>query len=119
MPTIVGKTMHSKHAHAPSGAADVNAAPEEVFALKRRILIVEDEDDARQQLQHLLEADADLQIDSTGNGKTALEWLTERNYSIVLTDLRMAGLDGMDLIREIQQRGLPVTVIVMTGDTSI
>jgi DNA-binding NtrC family response regulator len=45
--------------------------------------------------------------------------LTDRNYSIVLTDLRMAGLDGMDLIRAIQQRALPVTVIVMTGNTSI
>src|SRR5438132_3300249 len=63
--------------------------------------------------------DADLQIDSTSSGKVALEWLSERNYSIVLTDLRMSGLDGMDLIREIGQRGLPVTVIVMTGDSSI
>jgi DNA-binding NtrC family response regulator len=87
--------------------------------LKRRLLIVEDEEQDRQQLQKLLEADTDLQVDGTNNGKQALEWLTEHNYSIVLTDLRMAGLDGMDLIRAIQQRGLPVTVIVMTGNTSI
>ena len=89
------------------------------FSLTRRILIVEDEEHDRQQLQYLLEADPEIKVDSTSNGRIALEWLAERNYSIILTDLRMAGFDGMDLIREIQKRGLPVTVIVMTGDTSI
>ena len=108
---------HAKHNGHRNIAVEKVVPQEET--IKRRILIVEDEDAARQQLQHLLEADADLHIDSTSNGKVALEWLTERNYSMVLTDLRMAGLDGMDLIREIQQRGLPVTVIVMTGDSSI
>src|SRR5262249_10266233 len=94
---VFGKPAHDKHesAYASEIVGDA-VAPEEVFLLKRCILIVEDEDDARQQVQRLLEADADLQIDTTSNGKTALEWLTERNYSIVLTDLRMAGLDGMD-----------------------
>ena len=48
----------------------------------------------RKQLQHLLEADADLQIDSTSNGRVALEWLAERNYSIILTDLRMADVNN-------------------------
>jgi DNA-binding NtrC family response regulator len=110
---------HAKHNGHRNIAVEKIVPKEETPAIKRRILIVEDEDAARQQLQHLLAADADLHIDSTSNGKVALEWLTERNYSMVLTDLRMAGLDGMDLIREIQQRSLPVTVIVMTGDTSI
>jgi DNA-binding NtrC family response regulator len=37
----------------------------------------------------------------------------------VITDLRMPHLDGMELIKEIQQRGLPVTIIVTTGHGSI
>src|SRR5438105_1094660 len=118
--TTAGKSLaHGKHEALKNGAAEKNGPLEEGLSLKRRILIVEDEEIDSKQLQGLLETDADLQIDGTSNGKVALEWLTERNYSIVLTDLRMAGLDGMDLIREIQQRGLPVTVIVMTGDTTI
>jgi DNA-binding NtrC family response regulator len=93
--------------------------PDDPLSVKRRVLIVEDEAEARQQLEALLGADAELHVDSTSEAGTALEWLGERNYSIVLTDLRMAGLDGMDLIREVQQRRLPVTIIAMTGDTSI
>ncbi|HWY86822.1 MAG TPA: sigma-54 dependent transcriptional regulator [Gemmataceae bacterium] len=117
--TVEKPIVHGKRETHKNGVSEQISASEEGGLLKRRILIVEDEEVDREQLQQLLEADTDLQIDSTGSAKTALQYLSERNYSIVLTDLRMAGLDGMDLIREIQQRGLPVTVIVMTGDSSI
>ena len=53
------------------------------------------------------------------DGTTALEWLVERTFSLVLTDLCLPGIDGLDLIREIRQRDLPVTVIVMTGYATI
>jgi DNA-binding NtrC family response regulator len=86
---------------------------------QRRILIVEDNDLARRQLQHLLQQDPQLAVDTTSDGTKALEDLIEHNYSIVITDLRMPNLDGMDLIREVQQRQLPVTVIVTTGHGSI
>jgi DNA-binding NtrC family response regulator len=85
----------------------------------RRILIVEDNETARRQLQQLLQGDLPLQVDVTGDGNKALQDLTERNYSIVITDLRMPRLDGMELIREVQQRRLPVTIIVTTGHGSI
>src|SRR5204863_2152051 len=52
-------------------------------------------------------------------GEQALRALLEDNYSIVITDLRMPKVDGMQLIKEVQQRGLPVTVIVTTGYGSI
>ena len=41
------------------------------------------------------------------------------NFSIVLTDLCLPGISGLDLIREVRQRDLPATVIVMTGHASI
>src|SRR5262249_24488495 len=53
------------------------------------------------------------------NGTEALEALVESNYSLVLTDLKMPGVDGMQLIEEVQKRRLPVTVIVTTGHGSI
>src|SRR5439155_10488833 len=77
----------------------------------RRVLIVEDEDAARQKLQHLLQTDPGLQVDATKDGDQALRLLTEENYSILITDLRMPRLDGMQLLKEVQRRGLPVTVI--------
>src|SRR5260370_6224023 len=85
----------------------------------RRILIVEDNETARRQLQQLLQSDLPVQVDVTGDGNKALQDLAEHNYSIVITDLRMPRLDGMELIREVQQRRLPVTIIVTTGHGSI
>jgi DNA-binding NtrC family response regulator len=85
----------------------------------RRILIVEDNDMAGKQLQQILGADDGFQVDVLREGAAALRALVDQNYSIVITDLRMPGLGGMDLIREIQQRRLPVTAVVMTAFGSI
>jgi DNA-binding NtrC family response regulator len=91
-----------------------NATP-----LSRRILIAEDHESSGRQLKELLEADPKLKVDVLTDGKEALEALIRDNYSALITDLRMPHLDGMDLIREIQERRLPVTVIVATGYGSI
>jgi DNA-binding NtrC family response regulator len=97
----------------------VTAVSKDAEAVPRRILIVEDNEVARRQLQQLLQTDLNLQVDATGDGHKALQDLAEHNYSIVITDLRMPRLDGMELIREVQQRRLPVTIIVTTGHGSI
>ena len=86
--------------------------------MDRRILVVDDSELICQQLSQLL-ASPDRQIKVAHDGTTALEWLVERTFSLVLTDLRLPGIGGLDLIREIRHRDLPVTVIVMTGHASI
>jgi DNA-binding NtrC family response regulator len=85
----------------------------------RSVLLVEDEDSARTKLQALLQTDPGLRVDATKDGDQALQRLLENNYSILITDLRMPRLDGMQLLKEVQRRGLPVTVIVTTGYGSI
>ena len=86
--------------------------------MDRRILVVDDSELICEQLSQLL-ARPDRRIKVAHDGTTALEWLTERNFSVVLTDLCLPGIDGLDLIREIRRRDLPATVIVMTGHASI
>jgi DNA-binding NtrC family response regulator len=81
---------------------------------QRRILIVEDKEQERQLLKQLLEGPA-LVVDTVGEGAEALDRLDSRSYSIVITDLKMPRLSGMQLIEEVQKRRLPVTVIVTTG----
>jgi len=87
--------------------------------LKRRILIADDSNTTRVQLQKLLETDPNLSVDLVSDGREALAALTERPYSIVLTDLKMPRLDGMQLIEEVQKLRLPVAIIVTTGYGSI
>jgi len=87
-------------------------------AMERRILVVDDSELICQQLSQLL-ADPDRQITIATDGTAALEWLVEHPCSLVLTDLRLPGIGGLDLIREIRDRELPVTVIVMTGFATV
>src|SRR6266571_7924920 len=87
--------------------------------IPRRVLLVDDDEDARDKLQRLLQSDQNLQIDAVEDGEQALKAINDMPYSLVITDLRMPGFDGMDLIREVQKRSMPVTVIVTTGHGSI
>jgi two-component system NtrC family response regulator len=86
--------------------------------MDRRILVVDDSELVCQQLSQLL-ALPGRRIKVAHDGTTALEWLVERSFSLVLTDLCLPGIGGLDLIREIRRRNLPVTVIVMTAHGSI
>ena len=86
--------------------------------MDRRILVVDDSQLVCQQLSQLL-APPDRQITVAPDGTTALEWLVENRCSLVLTDLRLPGISGLELIREIRERELPVTVIVMTGYATV
>ncbi|MHB1561251.1 MAG: sigma-54-dependent transcriptional regulator [Isosphaeraceae bacterium] len=94
-------------------AAPIEAAP--APAPRRRVLIVEDNETARKQIQIFLEADPNLAVDTAANGSDALKALTERPYSVIVTDLKMPRIDGLQLLEEVQKRRLPADVIVTTG----
>jgi DNA-binding NtrC family response regulator len=94
-------------------------SPAEDFAMQRRILIADDNEQTRKSLQQLLESDHKLKVDTTNDGSEALKALTQQNYSLIVTDLRMPRLDGLQLIEELQKERIGVTVIVMTGHGSI
>src|SRR5213592_3981318 len=109
----------SSHPKVDDKAASVNGASGDEPQSPRRLLVVDDNELTCKQLQKALQGTASLEVEFTTDGNQALTILEQTNYSIILTDLRMPKLDGMDLIREIQQRRLPVTVIVTTGHGSI
>jgi len=57
----------------------------------------------------------DFQItDTASNGKEALELLNKNSYDIVLTDIRMPVIDGIQLLREIQNEGLCTCVVILS-----
>lgn len=95
----------------PEPAGEATPAP-------RRILVADDNDTSRRQLQQLLQTQ-DLTVDIAANGAEALEALTARHYSLVVTDLKMPRLDGLQLLEAVQKQRLPVGVIVMTAYGSI
>ena len=82
---------------------------------KRRVLIVEDNETACKQIQVFLETDPGLSVDTAANGSDALKALAERPYSVVVTDLKMPRVDGLQLLEQVQKRRLPADVIITTG----
>ena len=104
-----------------TSATTPEAAPSETTpvatasASRRRILIVEDNETARKQIQVFLEADPSVIVDTAANGSDALKALSERPYSVIVTDLKMPRVDGLQLLEEVQKRKLPADVIITTG----
>ncbi len=86
--------------------------------MRRNVLLVDDDPYSTTQLRKLLESEA-IRVDTVSNGQEALSALSIKDYSVLITDLRMPGMGGMDLIREIANRRLLVTPIVTTAFGSI
>lgn len=88
-------------------------------SIQPRLLIAEDSALVCRQLQKCLEAELNVRVDTTSDGKQALHALQNNFYSIFLTDLQMPHLDGLQLIEAINKASIPVTTIVFTGHGSI
>jgi DNA-binding NtrC family response regulator len=81
-----------------------------------RILIVEDEDKLRRVIQLHLES-AGFEILTAANADQAMPLAPSAN--LVLTDLRLPGMDGLRFIQQLQSKGVQVPVVVMTAHGSV
>mgnify|MGYP003298885235 CR=1 FL=1 len=81
--------------------------------LKPTVLIVDDEKPTREGLRAALEDRYDVYIAEDGEG--ALRLLEEDGYDVLLTDLRMPGIGGLDLIKRAKSLGKPPICILMTA----
>jgi len=79
-----------------------------------KILIADDEQAITSGLSAIL-GDEGYTIDIAGDGQKALERLSSDSYGVVLADLKMPKLDGIALLRELQQKQIPTECIIITG----
>lgn len=85
---------------------------------KANILIVDDEEVVRHSHLRSL-ADTDCNARVAIDGKQALDAMEQHPFDVVLLDLRMPGIDGMDVLKTIKQRWPDSEVVVITGYPSI
>ena len=85
---------------------------------KGRILVVDDEANARTALAELLRAD-DYAVETAGDGFKALGKMDEFEPDLVLTDLKMPGMDGLQLLAKLRENERDVCVVVMTAFAAI
>ena len=82
-----------------------------------RVLVVDDEESIRELLSKTL-ALADYEIDLAPDGRTALDRMRLIQYDLLITDLRMPGVDGLTVIREARRLKADLPVIIITGYSS-
>jgi len=82
--------------------------------MQASLLIVDDEEIALRNLQDVMEK-VGYQVTATQSGATALALLASRRFDVVLTDLRMEGVDGMDVLNSSRELQPEAEVIFITG----
>jgi len=82
---------------------------------RHKILVVDDEQEIRDVSKSALER-AGYRVSVSQSAQQALELLDkEKDYDLVLTDLNLSGVNGLELIREIKKRHLHCKTLLMTG----
>jgi two-component system response regulator GlrR len=82
------------------------------------VLLVDDDDSLLRLMAIRLKGEG-YNVQSAGGGKEALRLINTQNFDVVLSDLRMPGLDGLNLFEEIMALGKDVPVILMTAHGTI
>jgi DNA-binding NtrC family response regulator len=82
--------------------------------MTRRILVADDMEFNRNHLRKLLEADG-FEVETVADGRSAWEELQAHKYHLVITDLRMPELSGLDLLAKVRAERLPAGIIVLTA----
>jgi DNA-binding NtrC family response regulator len=85
---------------------------------KEVILVVEDEDIARKNLKHIL-IKAGYEVISVNNGTKAVDLLHSKNFDLVITDLKMEKVDGMQVLHKTKELQPYTEVIMITGYATI
>ena len=85
---------------------------------KPNILVVDDEKDICMALKILLTKEG-YNVEECYNGEQAIERMRQKNFDIIVTDIRMEKMDGFEVLREAQKTSPETSVIMMTAFASV
>ena len=87
--------------------------------MPQKILVIDDELDMLMLLRMIIEDNTNYEVETTNNPSEALKLLTEKDYNLVISDLKMPGMDGIELFDELSEIRPKVPVIIMTAYGSL
>src|SRR5438045_7613772 len=82
------------------------------------ILVVEDDPDSRDAIVRVLQT-AGYKVAETDYAEKALETISRQNIDILITDLRLPGMDGIELLKGAKSAAADIEVILITGHATI
>ena len=83
---------------------------------EKKILIVDDDEQILELLSEVLEEEGFI-TDSASDGEEALKKLEDASYHLVISDIRMPGIDGFEVLQQVKEKYKKTKVILMTGYT--
>ncbi len=86
--------------------------------MKPKILVVDDEFSHRKMLEAVLSAEG-YEIDQAEDGQAAIEQVVQRFYDLILMDIRMGRVGGIEALKKIKQISPGIPVIIMTAYASV
>jgi DNA-binding NtrC family response regulator len=86
-----------------------------------RILIIDDEVDMLMLLRMIIEDNTDYDVETTNNPSEALKTISEKDYALIISDLKMPGMDGLELFDEINgiKPDIPFVIITAYGSVEV
>ncbi len=81
------------------------------------ILFIDDDPGNRESLTLLLKREG-YQVDAVAAGEEALSLLSDKSYDVIISDLFLPGVSGIDILRHVKDHDLPCNVILITGNAT-
>lgn len=90
------------------------SAGNDLLAARRRILVVDDDENTRNAIVEALSL-KDIQVEAAESGEAALSLLAAKQFDLALLDLRMPGMSGMEVLKQVGRSYPDVPVILVTA----
>lgn len=85
---------------------------------RKSILVVDDEKNQREILETILSSEG-YDVTTASSGEAAMKFVQSRRFDLVLTDLKMTGMSGLDLLKELTNFDKSIIVILLTAHGSV
>src|SRR6476660_4491128 len=85
---------------------------------RKSILVVDDEKNQREILETILSGEG-YDVTTASSGEAAMKFVQTRRFDLVLTDLKMTGMSGLDLLKELTNFDKSIIVILLTAHGSV
>ncbi len=83
-----------------------------------RVLIIDDERSIRNTLKDILELEK-FTVDVAEDGPSGLKKITDQTYDVILCDIKMPGMDGMELLQKAKEQGIETPFVMISGHGNI
>jgi DNA-binding NtrC family response regulator len=85
---------------------------------RKSILVVDDEKSQREILEMILSGEG-YDVTTASSGEAAMKFVADRRFDLVLTDLKMAGMSGLDLLKELTDFDKSIIVLLLTAHGTV